>query len=117
MLVTLELDGNDAHAGLEPDRAELERRTEHERRAEGRVPGERELLERREDPDTDVALALCRQHEDRLREADLERERLHRRLVEAAGIGEDSQLVAGQRRVGEDVGDDVPEGARHGASL
>ena len=77
-LVPLELDGDDAGAGLEGDHAELERRTEHERGAEARMPGERDLVAGREDPDPHRAAFARRQHEDRLGEAELERQLLHR---------------------------------------
>ena len=55
-------------------------------------------------------------HESRLGEADLERERLHRLTVDAAGVGEHRKLVAGERGVGEDVDDDVAE-RRHRGTL
>ena len=96
-------------AGLERDHVELQRRAEHERRPERRVAGERQLEGRREDPDPDVAAGLGWEHEDRLAEADLERERLHGLVVEPARVGEDGELVALKRRVGEDVGDDVAQ--------
>ena len=98
-------------AGLEPDLDQLQRPAEHERRAERRVAGERQLDARREDPDPRVAAGLGRQHEDRLGEVHLARERLHLLVVEAARVGEDRELVPGERRVGEDVGDDVAKGA------
>ena len=71
------------------------------------MAGERKLEVRRKDPDPDVAAALRRKDEDRFAEADLERERLHGLVVERAGIGEDRELVARERGVGEDIGDDV----------
>ena len=104
-------------AGLERDRPELERRAEHERRAEARVAGERELVPRREDPDPHGPALARRQHEDGLGEAELERERLHRQLVEVARVGEDGELVARERRVGEDVGEDVAERAHRPESI
>ena len=84
-LVALEPDGHVAAAGLERDHVELERRAEHEGRAERRMAGERQLEGRREDADLDVAAVLRRVHEHRLAEPDLERERLHRLVVEARG--------------------------------
>src|SRR5262249_53284999 len=70
-----------------------------------------------EDPDPHLRVAgLRREHEHRLRERHLLRECLHRGRVEVARVGEDGELVAGQRRVGEDVGDDVAEAA-HGATV
>ena len=55
------------------------------------------------------ASALRRQHEDGLGEVHLLRQRLHRQRVEIARVGEDGELVPGERDVGEDVGDDVAE--------
>ena len=103
--------------GLERDHPQLQRRAEHERRAEARVPGERELVLRREDPNPHRPALPRRQHEDGLGEAELERQRLHRQLVEVARVGEDGELVAGERRVGEDVGDDVAERAHRPESI
>ena len=63
----LEPHGDDAGAGLEPDLAELERAGEHEGGAERRVPGERHLDPRREDPDPRVRpVGRRRVDEDRL---------------------------------------------------
>ena len=78
------------------------------------MPRERQLGRRREDADPRVTVRLGRQHEDGLREVHLARERLHRLVVDVARIREDGELVAGQRRVGEDVGDDVAQCQRHG---
>ena len=79
-------------------------------------PGERQLARGREDPDPDVGvLRLRREHEHRLGEVHLLRERLHRQRVEIARVGEDGELVARERRVGEDVGDDVAEAAHRRA--
>ena len=75
------------------------------------MPGERQLDARREDADPRVAARLGRQHEDRLGQVQLARQPLHLLVVELAPVGEDRERVPGQRRVGEDVGDDVPEGA------
>ncbi len=49
--VALELDRDDTGAGLEPDDDLRERPAEHERRAERRMAGERQLVRRREDAD------------------------------------------------------------------
>ena len=106
-LVPLELDRDDAVARLERDHAQLQRRAEDERGAEARVPGERNLVPRREDADADGAAFARRQHEDGLGEPELERQLLHRQLVEVARVGEDGELVARERPVGEDVGEDV----------
>ena len=110
------LTGIDARAGLEPDLAELERRGEDERRTERRVAGERELGRRGEDPDPRVTALLRRQHEHGLGEVDLARERLEQLLGDLARVGEDGELVARERRVGEDVGDDVAK-VGHGLSV
>ncbi len=112
----LEQNGHDPAPGLEPDHLELERPAEDEGRAERRVACERHLHLGREDPDPRVRVSRRRVDEHRLREVDLARERLQPRLVELASVGEDRQLVSGQRRVGEDVADDVAEGG-HAASL
>ena len=76
------------------------------------MPGERQLERRREDPDPDVALGRRRVDEDRLAELHLARERLELLLGDLARVGEDGDLVPGERHVGEDVGNDVTEG-RH----
>ncbi len=78
------------------------------------MPREGELEVRREDANPRVAAALGREHEHRLAEPDLERERLHRLVVEPARVGEDRELVPGERRIREHVGDDVAQ-ARHDA--
>ena len=89
---------------LGPDRA-LAR--ERERRAERRMAGERQLRLGREDPDV-VAVGPDGRHERGLGEPDLERERLHRRVVEPGGrLRDDAELVAAERRLGEHV--DQPE--------
>ena len=79
------------------------------------MPGERQLGRRREDPDPDVGVVgPCREAEDGLRERHLLRERLHRGVVEVARVGEHGELVPLERRVGEDVCDDVAELAHTG---
>ena len=65
---------------------------------ETRMPGERKLGPGREDADPDRAALLRRQHERRLGEPDLERERLHRLLVDRARVREDGKLVSLERR-------------------
>ena len=89
---------------------------EHEGGAEDRVAGEGQLEVRREDPDPTVPPLSGGNTKTRFAQPQLERERLHRRLVELAGVGEDRELVPGEGRVGEDVGDDVAECA-HGGSV
>ena len=72
------------------------------------MAGERQLRDRREDADPRVPARLGRKHEHRLREVHLARERPASSASSSlAPVGEDGELVAGQRRVGEDVGDDV----------
>ena len=94
-LVSIHLDGDHAHPGLELDQGTLERLTQHPGRSENGVPCERQLDERREDAYLCRPTLLCRKNERRLREADLQRERLHGHRVEFAGIREDGQLVSG----------------------
>jgi hypothetical protein len=59
---------------------------------------------------------LWREHERGLREADLECERLHHLLVKPAPVGDDRELIARERAIGEDVDDHVAE-RRHSATL
>ena len=113
--VALEPHRHDSRAALEPDLLELERPGEDERRAEDRMPGERQLERRREDPDPDVPFGRRRVDEDRLAELHLARERLQLLLGDLARVGEDGDLVPRERDVGEDVGNDVAEG-RHAPS-
>ena len=78
--------------------------------AEGRVAGERQLVGGREDAYPYVGiLGLRREHEDRLREVHLLARACIVERVEVTGVGEDRELVAGERLVGEDIGDDVAE--------
>ena len=110
--VALELDRDDAGDRLELDDDLLQRQPEHERGAEHGMPRERQLERRREDADPHVGVGRRRrQHEDGLGEVHLARERLHVLARQVARVREDGELVAGQRRVGEDVGDDVAEAA------
>ena len=73
---------------------------------------ERELRRRREDPHR-VPVAVALGHERRLREPDLLRERLHRRVVQVDGLRDDAELVPGERSRREHV--DEPEGDVHAA--
>ena len=114
--LAFELDRDDAALRLQLDHSALERRRQHPGGAETRMPGERKLGPGREDADPDRAALLRRQDEGRLREADLERERLHRLLVDRPRVREDGELVPLERAVGEDVGDDVAQ-AGHAATL
>ncbi len=92
----LEPHGNDADAGLEPDRLDLERPAEHERRAEHGMAGEGKLGLGREDPQAHVAVAVGRIDEDRLRERHLAGEVLQVVLGDPARVREHRELVAGQ---------------------
>ena len=85
---------------------------QHERGPERRVPRERELRRRREDPHR-VPVTVALGHERRLREPDLLRERLHRRVVQVDGLRDDAELVPGERSRREHV--DEPEGDVHAA--
>ena len=115
-VVPLEPYRDKSHPGLEPDLLELQRPAEDEGRAERRVSGEGHLDRRREDPDARVALALRLVDEDRLGEVHLPGDLLELLLRDLTRVGEDGDLVALQRRVREDVGDDVAE-ASHAAIL
>ncbi len=108
--VALDPHRHDSRVALEPDLHELERPGENERRPEDRMPGERQLERRREDPDPDVSLGRRRVDEHRLAELHLARERLQHLFRNLARVGEDGDLVPGERHVGEDVGNDVAEG-------
>ena len=96
-------------AGLDAQHSELQRAGENERGAERRMSGKRQLSHRREDPHLHVPVALGRIHERRLGVVQLLREPLQRLLGNLARVGEDRELVPGERRVGEDVADDVAE--------
>ena len=111
--LALEPHGHNARPRLEPDLHELQRLREDERRSERRVAGERQLRDRREDADACVAARLGREHEHCLGQVHFAREVLHRRVIDLAPIREDGELVAGQRRVREDIRDDVTERERH----
>ena len=74
---------------------------------------ERKLALRREDPDPDMPALAGRVDVHGLGEADLLGEGLQRRLGNVACVGEDGELVAGQRDIREDVADDEPEAAWH----
>src|SRR5262249_62080602 len=69
-------DGNHAGTRLEPELVELQRPAQDERRAQHRVPCERQLERRREDANQRVSVADSRVDKDGLREVDLTRERL-----------------------------------------
>jgi len=86
---------------------------EGDRGAEGRVPGERKLVDRREDPHPHVSSSGGRQHECRLGQVHLAGDALHALGGEPGGVEEDGDRVALQRRVGEHVGDHVVQHAAH----
>jgi hypothetical protein len=113
--LALERDRDDAGAGFELDLAELHRPREHVRGAEHRMAGERQLRRGREDANARMRVVLGREHEDGLGVVHLLRELLHQVVVDVATVGEDGQLVAGQRLVGEDVGNDVAERSHTGS--
>src|SRR5581483_5945627 len=115
--LALQLHRNDAAARLEPDHLELERPGEDEGRTEDRVPRELDLDSRREDPDPRVRAAGAGVDEDGLGEVDLARELLQALLRDRARVGEDGELIAGERGVREDVDDVEAEGRRHGPTL
>src|SRR6185503_9224995 len=80
---------------------ELAQMREHRRGADGRVTGELHLRPGRED-----AHAQRRENESRLREVELARDRLHRAVRKSLRVRKDAELIAAERLVGEDVGDD-----------
>ena len=115
-LLALEAHGNDPAQSLEADLLERERPAQNERRPERRMPGERQLGRRREDPDPRMPLVLGLVDEDGLGEVHLARDLLELVLRELARVREDRDLVALERRVREDVGDDVAEPVHDGRS-
>ncbi len=97
------------HAGAHLERYRVARvgeRADDMRRAERRVAGERHFEGRREDAHV-RGRRRRRQDERGLREVELQRQRLHRRVVEPARVLEDAQRVAGEHGFGEDVDDSV----------
>src|SRR5262249_25109475 len=73
------------------------------------MPGEGDLLHRREDADAGVPPTLGGQHEDSLRQVHLAGQLLHAIGLDVAAVGEHRHRVAGERRVRGDVRDDVPQ--------
>ena len=102
-------------AGLDADLTSCSGAGEHERRAEDRDARRTAARRRREDPHANVPVGRGRIDEDRLAEVHLAREPLQHLLGDLARVGEDGELVPGERDVGEDVRDDVTE-ARHGSN-
>ena len=80
------------------------------------MAGERHLGRGREDPHANVAVGLRRIDEGRLGEVHLSRKALQLMLRDLARVGEDGELVSGERLRGENVADDVAEGS-HALSL
>ena len=113
--LALERDRHDAAARLEPDLDQLQRRGEHEGGSQRRMARERDLLHGREDANARVPSALGSEDEDRLGQVRLARQLLHAVGLYAAAVGEHGDGVAGERRVGEDVRNDVSE--VHGPTL
>jgi hypothetical protein len=96
-------------AGLDQAAGDLRHRGAH-----AGMPRERQLLTRREDAQpVGGRIGGGRQHEHRLGEVELLRQRLELRGLQAVGVEHHGKLVAGERTVGEDV-DDVEPHARHG---
>ena len=80
--------------------------------ADGRVPGERHLGRRRENAHARGVRGVLRlQHEHRLGQVELARDRLHARAVEPVGVEHHRQRVAAEALVGEHVEDVIVEAA------
>jgi hypothetical protein len=71
--------------------------------ADGRMAGEWQLHARREDAHARGAAGRRLEHEDRLRMAELARDRLHAAIVEGVGIEHDRKRVALEAPVREHV--------------
>ena len=68
------------------------------------MAGERHLIGRAEDAQVGAVSRLDRrQHEHRLGQIELARDRLHALVAQPFGIQDDGELVAGERLLGEDV--------------
>src|SRR5438552_13214671 len=78
-----------------------------QRRAERRMPGERQLFRDSEDADflpfLSFSSGIARQDKSCLGKIHLTRERLHFVVVQATRVGENRERVSGQRRLREDV--------------
>jgi hypothetical protein len=105
--LALEPDRNHSLSRLEPDLVALQRAAKHEGGAQNRMPGERQLLRRREDAELGLAAGLGREDEHRFCQVHLARERLLRLDVEPSAVREDGQLIARQRASREDVTENV----------
>ena len=86
---------------------------EQDRGADGRMAGEGQFAAGREDAQPRGVDGIARrQHEDRLRQVEFARDRLHARRVEPVAIEHDGERVAGEGDVGEHVERVI--GAAHG---
>ena len=75
--------------------------------ANHRVTGKRKLDLRREDPQPKVRIRCLRRQDERgFREVHLVGRALHLLIRQSPRVGEDCELIAGERRLGKDVGDD-----------
>ncbi len=92
---------------------------EQHRGAHGRMAGKRQFALGREDAQARAMRGILRrQHEHRLRQIELARDRLHRRGVEAIALQHDGKRIAGKAPVGEDVeGDKAAFHDRTGLNL
>ncbi len=91
-------------ASLAPLTSGVRSLREQDRGADGRMAGEGQLALRREDAHARrVRRVLRLQHEDRLGQVQLARDRLHLLGVERIGIADDGQRIAAEAAIGEDV--------------
>ena len=112
--LALDLDGDDAHAGLEADQVDRRGARDHPGRAEHGVPGKGDLLGGCEDAQPRGPAFGGALQERRLRQVRLARQRLHRGVVDPVGAGEHRERIALERRGGEDVDDHVAKRAHVG---
>src|SRR5262249_34033075 len=103
----IELQRDQSVPRLEVHLVPFEVLTDEEGRPEDRVPRERQLRHGREDPHARVAAILGREQEHRFREIELAPDPLHLLAGERLPVREHAELVALERRVGEDVDDVV----------
>ena len=98
----------DHHDGIVPSVVAMPLARQTDRRADRRMPGEGKLLRRRQDADArGMRRVFRREHEDRLRQIELARDRLHRRVIETVRIEHDGERISRERAIGEDVEDFV----------
>ena len=112
-----DLHWHESHAFLQHDRprsVHTAHACEHRGGADGGMSGELHLALRRKDAHVGGVLwILGRQDEGGLGEVELARDRLHGAVGDAAAVGKDRELVAGEGAVGEDVGDEETVGHRN----